>query len=108
VRYEVLFTPTAQSQALTAAEYIAERSPRNAVKWYKGIEKAIKSLALLPKRCGIAPESHFLGLELRHYIYKSHRIIFRVEDGEKVVRILYVRHGAMEPLGKPRDPASDE
>jgi plasmid stabilization system protein ParE len=107
VKYEVLFTPTAQSQALAAAEYIALRSPRNAVKWYKGIERAIDSLSILPNRCGAAPESQFLGQQLRHYIYKSHRIIFRVEEETKIVRILYVRHGAMEPLGKPPDPDAD-
>jgi len=99
--YEVLFTPTAQSQALDAAEYIALHSPANALKWYKGVERAIESLSHFPNRCGIAPETEFLGQTLRHYIYKSHRIIFRVEDDAKIVRILYVRHGAMEPIGKP-------
>jgi plasmid stabilization system protein ParE len=64
-------------------------------------------LSILPKRCGAAPESQFLAEPLRHYIYKSHRIIFGVEEAEKIVRILYVRHGAMQPLGQPPDPSSD-
>ena len=43
------------------------------------------------------------GEELRHFVYKSHRIIYRIES--HMVRVLYVRHGARRPVG---DPASDE
>ena len=97
--YEVLFTPTAHAQALGAAEYIANHSPSNALKWYEGLVKAIESLKLFPNRCAIAPESYYLDQTLRHFIFKSHCIIFRVEETTKTVRVLHVRHDALQPLG---------
>ncbi len=71
--YQVVFDPDAQEEALGAAEYIAQSSPANAAKWFAGLEKAIDSLRTLPNRCGLARESQTLGVELRHYIYDSHR-----------------------------------
>lgn len=102
-RYEVFFEPDAQAEALSAARYIALDSPRNASRWYKGLERAIESLALFPHRCAIAPESKYLGRELRHYIYKSHRVIFEIDENEAIVRILHVRHGAMRAIGEVGD-----
>lgn len=98
--YEVLFTPTARLEALTAAEYIAAHSPANAVRWYEGLEHAILCLDTFPERCPRAPESDFLHEELRHYIYKSHRIIFRIEEDAKIVRILHVHHSARRAIGE--------
>ena len=99
-RYEVFLTPTAQALAVAAAEYIAENSPRSAIKWYAGLERTIERLSVFPHRCAIAPESQLFGQELRHALYKSHRIIFRIEEPAKIVRVLYVRHGAMLPVGQ--------
>lgn len=106
--YAVVFDPHAQEEALEAAAYIALHSPTNAAKWYAGLVKAIKSLDILPTRCAVAPEAHFLGEELHHYIYKSHRLIFRVEEKTKTVRVLHVRHGAMQPLGKEVQEETDD
>ena len=99
----VVVTPTASRHIDEAFAYIYERSPQNAERWLAGVQDAIGSLRRFPRRCGIAPETRFLGEELRHFIYKSHRIIYRIES--RVVRILYVRHGARRPVG---DPASEE
>jgi plasmid stabilization system protein ParE len=99
-RYRVFFDPEARDEALAAAEYIAARAPMAALRWYKGIERAIDSLRTLPNRCAVAPESEFLGVELRHDIYKSHRIIFRVDENARMVRVLHVRHGARRAIGE--------
>jgi plasmid stabilization system protein ParE len=40
-------------------------------------------------------------LDLRHYIYRSHRIIFRIEEEVGIVRILHVRHAARRTIGQP-------
>lgn len=98
--YEVVFDVDALAEALDAAEYIAHRAPRNAKRWFTGLEKAIASLETFPKRCGVARESNFLGEELRHYIYKSHRIIFRVEEVARIVRILHIRHSKRRAIGE--------
>jgi plasmid stabilization system protein ParE len=93
----------AVDEASEAAAYIARESPHYADLWFAGLEKAIASLEHFPNRCGMAPESAFLNKPLRHHIYKSYRIIFRVEEKERVVRILHVRHARRRALGEPGD-----
>ena len=85
--YRVVFLPEARLEALAAAEYIARSSPANAARWYEGLEKAIRRLELMPRRCSLAPETEFLDTHLRHYVYKSYRIIFQVEDADRTVRV---------------------
>jgi plasmid stabilization system protein ParE len=60
----------------------------------------IDFLEEFPHRCGIAPDSQFIGEELRHLIYKSHRIIFRIEERYGIVRVLHVRHAARRAWGE--------
>ena len=103
MKYAVELTPTAQAQAWEAFEYIHARSPVNAERWLKGLYKAIDTLELFPARCGIAPESRHLNAELRHLVFKSHRVIFHVDERKKVVRILYVRHGSRRAVGELED-----
>jgi plasmid stabilization system protein ParE len=100
-RYEVFFDPHAEIEALAAAEYIARDSPRHAARWFAGLTKAIQSLSLFPHRCAVAPETEYLNHELRHYIYKSHRIIFEIVEAGQIVRVLHIRHGARRAMGDP-------
>jgi plasmid stabilization system protein ParE len=99
--YTVEMTPTADTELRQSFMYIHGRSPRNAVRWLRGIHKAIDALEDFPNRCGIAPESEHLGETLRHYVFKSHRIIFFVDEAKQVVRILRIRHGKMRAIGEP-------
>jgi len=98
--YVVVFDPHAREEALEAAGYIARFSTPNAAKWFAGLEKAIESLSTMPARCGQARESETLGLDLRQFIYHSHRIIFRIEEESGVVRVLHVRHAARQAIGE--------
>ena len=101
-KYSVELTTTAERQLREASHYIYERSPLNAGRWLNGIRDAIRTLETLPTRCGIAPESKFVDAELRNLLFKSHRIIFEVDEPTHSVRILYVRHGNMRPAGEPQ------
>jgi plasmid stabilization system protein ParE len=98
-RYRVLITPMARLDILREVIYIAERSPQNSRKWRTGLAKSIKSLSRMPLRCAEAPEAQFFAEDIRHFIYHSHRVIFRVEAN--IVRILRVRHGSRLPIGNP-------
>jgi len=100
MKYAVLNTPEADTNIDEAFRYIHERSPMAAKRWLQGLYKSIDNLELLPRRYAVAPESETLGEELRHFIYKSYRIIFRVEESAKIVRIVHVRHSARLPLGE--------
>jgi plasmid stabilization system protein ParE len=72
-----------------------------AARWYNGLEKAVYTLQTLPRRCPAAPEARKSKRPLRHLLYgrKPHvyRVIYEIDEKEKAVRVLTIRHGAMEP-----------
>ena len=51
-----------------------------------------KGCPRLPERCALAREDEYFDEVLRQLRLKSHRIIFRVEEASKIVRVLYVLH----------------
>ncbi len=73
----------------------AERSDA-ALKWYRGLKKAILSLEKQPNRCPETPEN----TKLRHLLHghKPHvyRVIYRVVESSKKVDVLHIRHGARQ------------
>lgn len=74
-----------------------------AARWFNGLEEAIYSLENSPKRCPVAPEGRKPGRPLRHLLYgnKPHiyRAIYEIVEDRQLVRVLTIRHGAMEPAG---------
>jgi toxin ParE1/3/4 len=72
-----------------------------ALKWYRGLKKAVLSLEELPNRCPLTPEKR----QTRHLLYgnKPHvyRVIFRVVEKQKRVDVLHIRHGARDKLKAP-------
>ena len=60
------------------------------------------TLAEHPERCPIIPEAKRLRRQLRHLLYgtKPHiyRVIYQVEETERRVIILHIRHGARRRL----------
>lgn len=79
-----------------AYDYIAADSPIAAERWHRGIERAIASLSISPRRCQLAPESNESNCELRQHWYKSYRILFTI-NSQRVV-VLHVRHGARDTM----------
>ena len=63
-------------------------------RWYQGLKQAILSLAVHPKRCTATPENK----NLRHLLYghkpNVYRVIYRVNERQKQVDVLHIRHGA--------------
>ena len=80
--------------------YRVELSYRDA-RWYNGLEKAVYSLEAYLRRCPITPESKKTGRPLRHLLYgnKPHvyRVIYEIDERKTVVRVVTIRHRAMEP-----------
>ncbi len=93
-------TPEAQSDIRLAFEYIRERAPSNADRWLRELYQQIAKLETFPQRCAYARENEFFLEELRQHVYKSHRIVFFIDDDAAVVRILAVRHGRQSTLGE--------
>jgi plasmid stabilization system protein ParE len=71
-----------------------------AARWFNGLEDAVYSLARLPRRCPVAPEARRTKRPLRHLLYgnKPHiyRAIYEIDESDKVVYVLTIRHGAMD------------
>jgi toxin ParE1/3/4 len=63
-------------------------------RWYEGLKRTILSLAVHPKRCPTTAENR----NLRHLLYgrkpNVYRVIYRVNERQKQVDVLHIRHGA--------------
>jgi len=77
-----------------AAESIA------AARWFNSLEEAIYTLEHLPRRCPLAPENKKTRLPLRHLLYgrkpNVYRVIYEIDQPRRTVRVLTIRHGAMD------------
>ena len=86
--------------ALTDAEdyvrYIREvrKQPEAAERWFRGLVKNVYSIEELPERCPVIPEHDEFPFEIRHLVYFSHRIIFRVHRETASVVVYRVNHGS--------------
>ena len=92
--YNVIVTPAAEYDIAEGFAYIQARSPENSERWLRGLYKLVHKLETLPKRCGRAREADDFGLDLRQLVFKSHRIVFRIDDAAGEVRVIRVIHGA--------------
>jgi plasmid stabilization system protein ParE len=81
--------------------WVVARAPHQGARWFNGLERAVLSLAELPKRCPVAPESFHPGLPVRvlNYGRKPHVycIFFTVDDDAHVVHVVHIRRGARRP-----------
>ena len=101
-RWQVIIERPAQRDIAAARDWIAERNPAAAARWFDTLYETIGSLELLPERCPLAPEARFFQMEIREIFHgrrqHKYRILFMVS--EKAVHILHVRHGARRAWGE--------
>jgi plasmid stabilization system protein ParE len=86
--------PRAERDAQVIFDYIAERSPNGAIRWWRAFESAAEKLIDNPNRYGFAAENGLLDYELRQFLFKTlrgrtYRCVFVLVDNE--VRVLRVR-----------------
>jgi mRNA-degrading endonuclease RelE of RelBE toxin-antitoxin system len=85
-------------------DYLYERISADdlaaAGRWFNGLEAAIYTLERLPRRSPIAYESKRAKRQLRHLLYGAkrdvYRVIFEIDEPRKIVRVLTIRHAAMD------------
>jgi toxin ParE1/3/4 len=69
--------------------------------WFNGLEAAVFSLEEFPTRCPVTPEES----TLRHCLYGhkpyTYRIIYEIDEPKQLVRVMFIRHGARQPLQAP-------
>ena len=94
--YQVKLTHRAERDLDLLYDSTGAEHNEMALKWYRGLKRAILSLERSPLRCPLIPEDK----KLRHLLYgkKPHvyRIIYRVLEKNKTVEVLHIRHGAMD------------
>jgi len=100
VKYRVVIESSARYDIDVAYDWIKERAPLAAIKWFNQVDDAIRSLARNPHRCVAAPESVEFEQDIRQLVHGRragrYRILFVVEAD--AVHVLHVRHGARRQL----------
>ena len=98
--YDVKITDSALSDAEDYVRFLRDgkQEPEAAERWFRGLVAAIFSLEEMPQRCPVIPEADEFDVEFRHLVFRSHKIIFRINDSASVVTILRVYHGARREL----------
>jgi toxin ParE1/3/4 len=91
-RYRVEITRAAERDVVGIYEYIADRSPERAVKWFAEIERQAQTLAPYPKRCPVIPEADDIGPDYRHLLWSHYRTVFRIQSS--TVYVVRVIHGS--------------
>lgn len=94
--FRVDITDPALADAEDYVRFIRDvrKEPVAAERWFRGLVRAIYSLEELPERCPVIPEQAEFPFEIRHLLYFSHRIIFRVDPAAKRVIVYRVYHGS--------------
>lgn len=86
--------------AINAAETAQARA------WFNGLEKAVLSLDEHPARGAPIPENG----SLRHLLYGRrryrYRIIYAIDEHNRIVTVLHIRHGARDAF-TPEEPDND-
>ena len=82
-------------------DWIAERSPDGANRWFAAFEHATKEVAQGSRPYGLAPEGQHVTYELRQFLFKTshgriYRGVFTVVGDE--VRVLRIRGPGQPPL----------
>jgi plasmid stabilization system protein ParE len=91
--YRVIVTPEADRDLNEILDYLAATSPGNASKVIERLLREIASLSLLPYRHSLQRHRRFP--KNTHLMpLPPYRVIYRVLENPRVVRVLHVEHGA--------------
>jgi toxin ParE1/3/4 len=94
--YRVRITTRAKRDLIGVYQGIGAQYSEAARTWYRGLKVSIRSLRDNPYRCPATPES----ADFRQLLYGNrphiYRVIYRVVESQREVKILHVRHGARQ------------
>jgi plasmid stabilization system protein ParE len=92
--YRVVLLDRAQRNVQQIHDWIAQRSPEGAARWFNRFTEALATLDRNPQSCSLAPEDELVDYEIRQLIFRTrkglpYRALFTIVGGE--VRVLHVR-----------------
>ena len=98
-RHEVQLTETALVAIGAQARYIAKKAkaPLDAQRWLERIWDAVDSLERFPRRAALAEEAAYVDYEVRQLVIGTHLLLFTIDDTQKRVWIIGLRHGRRLP-----------
>ena len=101
MEYRFEFAPAMVARANARHDWVAEKSPDRADKWYRGLFERIETLKSHPNRCPVAPERGDNGEELRYLTYGRRSDVYRIPFAIRgdVIRIVALIHGARDTPG---------
>jgi len=99
VTRRVVVTHRAAAQLNATADWIAERAPLSAEKWFAEFAAKLQTLAENPERRPRARESRQMPFELRELLFgqrRQWRVLFTVR--QDIVFVMAIRHAAQEDV----------
>ena len=94
--YRVNLTERAERNLRRVYRAINAENAAHARAWFNGLERAILSLDQHPARGPVIPEND----SLRHLLYGRRQhiygIIYSIDERDRVVTVLHIRHGARD------------
>ncbi len=106
--YSVGITDAAFVAIRNQARYIAteRQAPEDAKRWLERIWDSVDSLEHWPRRAAKAQEDDFVAYEVRQLVIGSHLILFMIDDDQRKVWVVGLRHG--HRLARPQDLPQDK
>lgn len=100
----------AEAEARVIFEWIEQRSPDGARRWFDAFEAAANRLLANPLAWPLAPENELVDYEVRHFAFKTrrgrkYRALYTIIGDE--VRILHVRWGGQDMMDELSPPTDD-
>ncbi len=107
--YLIKVARRAITDADEAFDWIAQRAPRTAGRWYRRLFAAIDTLEINPARCALAEESDAFPEEVRQLLFGKRRAAFRIlfVVRDHTVHVLRIVRGARLSL-KPDELSADD
>jgi toxin ParE1/3/4 len=88
--YQVILSASARSDIQDIVRYISIDDPVQALRFGRFLIEHAKSLARFRELGRVVPE--FEGESLREIIVRSYRVVYRVDDGQRLVEIIRFWH----------------
>jgi plasmid stabilization system protein ParE len=98
-RRRVIVTQRALAQLNCTADWIAERAPETAERWFAQFAAKIQSLDQFAERCPQARESKLMPFQLRELLFgrrRQWRVLFTIRGKE--VLVMGIRHAAQDDV----------
>ncbi|TVR07928.1 MAG: type II toxin-antitoxin system RelE/ParE family toxin [Phormidium sp. GEM2.Bin31] len=98
--FQVRLARIAEREIETSYEWLNQRNPQQADRWFRGLMNKLATLQNPPHRCALAVENSSFPEEIRQLLYGKrphiYRVLFIIRS--ETVYVVHVRHSKQAPL----------